>query len=64
MGQKLIEFYKEISNTLGISGKIELAKATKIPSIQAAIEPDSDDNIKKFTDAMELLLSKEKPIFK
>lgn len=60
MGQKLIEYYKEVSQKLGISGKMELAKATKIPSIQAAIEPDSDVNIKIFAEAVESLLNKQK----
>jgi hypothetical protein len=60
MGQILIEYYKQISNQLGISGKMELAKATKIPSIQAAIEPDSEENILLFANAVELLINKDK----
>ncbi len=53
MGQRLIEFYKQITNEMGITGKMELAKATKIPSIQAAIEPDTIEHIEKFKNAIE-----------
>lgn len=59
MGQKLIEFYKNISSEMGIAGKMELAKATKIPSIQAAIEPDTAENIEKFQKALEEIRNKD-----
>ncbi len=64
MGQKLIEYYKHISNKLGISGKMELAKATKIPSIQAAIEPDSEENLKLFAEAVEILTKRKEIVIK
>ncbi|MBU2492905.1 MAG: hypothetical protein KJ571_09800 [Bacteroidetes bacterium] len=63
MAQKLLRYYKYISKTLGTQGKIELAKMTKIPSMIACIEPDSDKNIETFKTAIEKMTKNAAPDF-
>lgn len=52
MGQKLIEFYNQAAELGQIKAKMRLAMLTTIPSAKAAEEPDSDQNIKKFQQAI------------
>ena len=63
MAQKLLRYYKYISKTLGTQGKIELAKMTKIPSMFASTEPDSDKNIQNFKSAIEKITNSSAPEF-
>lgn len=63
MAQKLLKYYKYVSKTLGTQGKIELAKITKIPSMFASTEPDSDKNIKTFKSAVEKITNHSAPEF-
>ena len=41
MAERLLKYYKYITEQKGIMGKIELAKETTLPSVLAASEPDS-----------------------
>jgi tellurite resistance protein len=52
MGQKLIEFYNQAAALGQIKAKMRLAMLTTIPSTKAADEPDSDENIRKFQQAI------------
>ncbi len=61
MAEKLILYYKYIREIAGFDGKIDLATTTKIPSTRAAIEPDSEENIRKFKKAIEKITGKEAP---
>lgn len=63
MAQKLLRYYKFISKTLGTQGKMELARITKIPSMFASIEPDSDKNIQTFKNAIEKITNSAAPEF-
>ena len=61
MAEKLIKYYIYVENEKGLSGKIKLATITKISSVKAAIEPDSEENISKFKDAIIQLTGKPAP---
>lgn len=61
MAQRLLKYYKYVSKTLGTQGKIELAKITKIPSMFASIEPDSEKNIRAFRSAVEKITNNSAP---
>jgi len=57
MGARLVEFYKEIEDKMGVMGKTRLAMKTAIPSASANEQPDSPENIAKFQAAMKDILS-------
>jgi hypothetical protein len=61
MAERLLQYYKYIVETRGLSGKIALAQLTKMPSVKAAIEPDSPDNINAFRAAITSLTGQEAP---
>ena len=52
MGEKLVAFYKKADEIGGLSARVKLATMTAIPSQKAQSEPDSPENIKKFTEAI------------
>ncbi|MCB9654812.1 MAG: hypothetical protein H6729_11850 [Deltaproteobacteria bacterium] len=58
MGAKLEKFFKEAEAMGQLKARMRLAILTAIPSTKASAEPDSPENIKKFTSAM-LELKKE-----
>ena len=61
MAEKLLLYYKYINEKEGLNGKLQLAKATKIPSTQAAIELDTPDKIQMFKKAIEQITGKPAP---
>jgi len=63
MGEKLLKYYKYISDEKGLAGKIELAKLTKVPSTVAATSPDSNDNIQNFMKAIQQITGKSAPTY-
>jgi len=52
MGVKLLAFYDDAQKIGGLKGKMRLAMITGISSAKAGSEPDSSENIKKFTDGI------------
>ncbi|MBZ0263867.1 hypothetical protein K8I28_04290 [bacterium] len=62
MGEKLMEFYKLISDEKGLSGKMELAKRTKLPSTRAALVPDEEETLVKFREAFKQITGKKPPL--
>lgn len=62
MGEKLLRYYKLISEKQGMSGKMAFAIETKIPSTKASIEPDSEENVQIFKKAYEKLTGEKSPI--
>lgn len=52
MGVKLLAFYDDAQKIGGLKGKMRLAMITGISSAKAGSEPDSPENIKKFTDGI------------
>lgn len=61
MAEKLVRYYKYIYDMQGLSGKTLLAQKTKVPSIKAAFELDSVENIELFKKAIEYLTGKPAP---
>jgi hypothetical protein len=52
MGKRLLNFYDDAVKIGGQKAKLRLSMITCVPSIIAASTPDSDENIKKFQEAM------------
>jgi len=52
MGQKLLEMYEKAAQIAQLKGRMRLAVLTNIPSSKAANEPDSSENIEKFSKAL------------
>ena len=63
MAQRLLSYYKYVTETVGVVGKVKLAQETKIPSTKAAFEPDSEANIAIFRAAVEAVTGKPAPMF-
>ncbi|MFP4459413.1 MAG: hypothetical protein ACLFSQ_07485 [Candidatus Zixiibacteriota bacterium] len=63
MAEKLIMYYKYINDKVGFTGKMKLATLTKVPSTKASLEPDTEENIQKFKEAVEEITGKEAPSF-
>lgn len=61
MGAKLMPYYALIEKEGGLAAKVKLATATKIPSIRAATEPDSDANLALFRKAFQEVAGKPAP---
>lgn len=61
MAEKLMQYYKYVHDTLGLEGKVQLAKETKMPSTQAALEPDHADNLRLFKNAVEKITHQPAP---
>ena len=61
MAEKLLEYYKYIQENQGFVGKIKLAQLTHIPSVQAAVEPDTPEVIERFKKAIEKITGKPAP---
>ena len=57
MGTRLVQFYKEVEDKMGVMGKTRLAMKTAIPSASANDAPDSPENIAKFQAAVKEILS-------
>lgn len=62
MAEKLLLYYKHISDLKGLEGKMKLAQETKIPSSKAAIEPDSPEVIEIFRKAYENITGRDAPV--
>lgn len=61
MAERIMKYYAYVDKELGFSGRIHLAQLTKIPSVRAAMEPDTPENIKMFQDAIAKLTNKPAP---
>ena len=61
MAERLLKYYKYVQDTLGLDGKMQLAKETKIPSTQAALERDTPETIQRFKTAVAKITQKPAP---
>lgn len=61
MAEKLVKYYAYVFEEKGYEGKVLLAALTQIPAVMAAAEPDSEDNLKKFKEAVEQITQKPAP---
>jgi hypothetical protein len=57
MGERLVKAYEGAKLKGGIPAQMRLAIKTLIPLDKAKSMPDSDENIKKFTDALKEILN-------
>ena len=63
MADRLMQYYQYVSEQAGLNGKVKLAQMTNIPSTKAAVEPDSQDAIQKFKDAIREITGKAAPSY-
>jgi len=61
MAEELLRYYKYIQDKEGFSGKVKLAQLTHIPSVQAAVEPDTPEVIERFKKAIEKITGNPAP---
>jgi hypothetical protein len=61
MGEKLLGYYKYVTEVAGMDGKIKLAQLTKVPSAIAAEQPDSPSNVELFQSAVATITGKPVP---
>ncbi len=62
MAEKLMRYIQWANEQGGMTAKVQLAQATKMPSAKAALEPDSPENLKLFQEALRKLFNKEPPL--
>lgn len=61
MAETLLLYYKYITEKKGIAGKVKLAQYTNVPSVVAALEPDSPELLSLFSDAVERITGEPAP---
>lgn len=62
MAEKLMLYYKYVTEQAGFAGKMQLAMATKVPTTRAALAPDSPDNIALFREEITKITGKPAPL--
>ncbi len=63
MAETLLLYYKYVAEKKGISGKVKLAQYTNVPSVVAALKPDSPELLSLFSDAVERITGEPAPKF-
>lgn len=63
MAETLLLYYKYVTEKKGISGKVKLAQFTNIPSVVAALKPDSPELLEIFSEAVEKITGEPAPKF-
>jgi len=63
MADKLIKYYNYVAEQKGILAKGKLAELTAMPSVIAATQPDSRENIEKFKAAVAKITGSPAPEF-
>jgi hypothetical protein len=58
-----MKYYQYVAEQAGLQGKVKLAQITNIPSSKAAIDPDTQDAIQKFKEAVSQITGKPAPSF-
>lgn len=61
MGEKLMLYYKFVTDKGGLTAKTKLAAITKLPSTRAALEPDSEQTVDQFRKAIEQIFGEPAP---
>lgn len=61
MGSKLLKCYEFASEKGGMQAKMRLAMMTGIASQKAGDEPDSDENVAKFKEAVQEITGEAPP---
>lgn len=56
-----MKYYKFMSDEMGLTGQIQLAQLTKVPSAQAAMVPDDPDTLELFRKAVIQITGKAAP---
>lgn len=60
MGKQLLQMYEEAKKVGGFGAQVRLAILTKMPSSKSQEAPDSEENIAKFKEAMEIIYKEYK----
>lgn len=63
MAETLLLYYKYVAEKKGISGKVKLAQYTNVPSVVAALKPDSPELLSLFSQAVEKITGEPAPKF-
>jgi hypothetical protein len=63
VADRLMKYYQYISEQAGLGGKVKLAQITRIPSTKAAMEPDTQEAIQKFQEAIKEITGKPAPAY-
>ena len=61
MGEKLMEYYEYMNERDGLKGKMELAKATNLPSTKASTAEDSEENVQLLREAIQEITGERPP---
>lgn len=61
IGEELMKYYSYIGDKKGHSGKMELAKETKMPETKASTASDKKENVEMFREAIEEILGESPP---
>jgi len=61
MADKLMRYYEYINQEAGFSGKVKLAQMTKVPSTQAAMQPETQEILQQFKEAIRQITGKAAP---
>lgn len=61
MGETLMAYYDYIDEQEGLTGKMELAKRTNLPSTKASTAPDSAENVELLRSAIEEITGETPP---
>jgi hypothetical protein len=55
MGKQLLDIYEDVKKFGGLGAQIQLALLTKLPAPKAKEAPDSNENVKRFRDAFDVI---------
>jgi len=61
MGAGLLKFYEYVYGLQGLEGKSKLARETRMPTIKAAFQPDSPQNLQIFERATAKITGRSVP---
>ena len=61
MGIRLVRYYEFVEEQLGRAGKVELARLTRIPSIIAAGQEETEEVLRQFREAVKQVTGKSAP---
>lgn len=64
MAETLVKYYQYVEDEYGVETKIEVAQESNIPSSQASLESDTNENIKKLRATIENITGETPPEIK
>lgn len=64
MSQRIFEYFKYVSDEVGLDGRVQLSQKIKLTSIQATLCKEDDELLEKVKTAVEEVTGKPAPNFK